>query len=51
MSAITPEAHFRELDGSVFSGFAAIDSPVHHSPGGVLYLVKPSLVLLSHPSI
>ncbi len=51
MSAITSEILFRELNGSVLSGFAAIDSPVHHSPGGVLYLVKPGVVLLSRPSV
>ena len=51
MSAITSKIYFCKLDGSVFSGFAAIDSPVHHSPSEVLYLVKPSVVLLSCPSI
>ncbi len=51
MSAITPKLLFRELNGSVHSGFAAIDSHVHHSPGGVLYLVKPGVVVLAHPSV
>ncbi len=51
MSIITPDVLFREFNGSVQSGFAAIDSPVHHSPGGVLYLVKPGIVLLSRPTI
>jgi thymidylate synthase (FAD) len=51
MSTITPELLFPELDGSVHSGFAAIDSNVHHSPGGVLYLVKPGVVVLAHPSV
>jgi thymidylate synthase (FAD) len=51
MSAITPELLFHELNGSMNSGFAVIDSPVQHSPGGVLYLVKPGVVLLSRPSV
>jgi thymidylate synthase (FAD) len=51
MSAISPEMLFHKLNGSMNSGFAVIDSPVHHSPGGVLYLVKPGVVLLSRPSI
>ena len=51
MSAITPEILFNELDGSMNSGFAVIDSPVHHSPGGASYLVKPGVVLLSRPSV
>src|SRR5258708_40122227 len=50
MSIITPEVLFRELNGSVHSGFAAIDSSVHHSPAGVLYLVKPGVALLSRPT-
>jgi thymidylate synthase (FAD) len=51
MSAITPEMLLHEFDGNVNAGFAVIDSPVHHSPGGVLYLVKPGVVLLSRPSV
>ena len=51
MFAITPEMLFHELNGSVNSGFAVIDTPVHHSPGGVLYLVKPGAALLSRPSV
>jgi thymidylate synthase (FAD) len=51
MSAIIPEMLFQELNGSERSGFAAIDSPVHHSPGGVLYLAKPGVVLLSRPNV
>jgi thymidylate synthase ThyX len=51
MSAITPELLFRELNGSMNSGFAVIDSPVHRTPGGVLYLVKPGVVLLSRPNV
>lgn len=51
MFAITPELLFRELNGSVHTGFAAIDSHAHHSPVGVLYLVKPGVVVLAHPSV
>ncbi len=51
MTAITPEMLFHELNGHVNAGFAVVDSPVHHSPGGVLYLVKPGVVLLSRPSV
>lgn len=51
MSAITAEMLFRELDGSVSSGFAVINSPVHHSPGGVLYLVEPGVIVLARPGI
>jgi thymidylate synthase (FAD) len=51
MSAITPEMLFRELNGSVRSGFAVIDSPVHHSPGGVLYLTRPGVVVLARPTV
>src|SRR5260370_16940752 len=51
MSIITPEVLFRELNGSVHSGFAAIDCFVHHSHAGVLYLVKPGVALLSRPTV
>ncbi len=51
MSTITPEILFREINGSVHSGFAAIDSPVRHSPGGVLYLVRPGVVILARPNV
>lgn len=51
MSTITPEILFRELNGSVHSGFAAIDSPVRHSPGGILYLVRPGVVILACPNV
>jgi thymidylate synthase (FAD) len=51
MFIINPEALFRELNGSFHSGFAAIDSPVHHSSAGVLYLAKPGVVLLSRPTV
>lgn len=51
MSAITPEILLHEFNGKVNTGFAVIDSPIQHSPGGVLYLVKPGVVLLSRPSV
>jgi thymidylate synthase (FAD) len=51
MSAITAEMLFRELDGSVNSGFAVINSPVHHSPGGILYLVEPGVIVLARPGV
>lgn len=50
MSAIDFEAIFHELNGSEGSGFTAIHSPVHTTPGGVLYLFKPGVVVLARPS-
>ncbi len=32
------------------SGFPAIHSPVHYSPGGALYLLKPGVVLIARPN-
>lgn len=51
MSVIDFEAAFHELNGSESSGFTAIHSPVHATPGGVLYLLKPGVVVLAHPAI
>src|SRR5713226_2536104 len=51
MSAITPETLFQELNGSESSGFAAIQSPIHHSPGGVPYLVSQGVVVLARPEV
>ena len=51
MSVIDFEAAFHELNGSESSGFTAIHSPVHTTPGGVLYLLKPGVVVLAHPAI
>jgi len=51
MSAITPETLFQELNGSESSGFAAIQSPIHHSPSGVPYLVSPGVVVLARPEV
>ena len=50
MSAIDFEAIFHELNGSEDSGFTAIHSPVHATPGGILYLFKPGVVVLARPS-
>jgi thymidylate synthase (FAD) len=46
-----PETLFRELSGEEILGFAAIHSPVHRSPGGIPYLVKPGVVLLARPNV
>src|SRR3989440_12677748 len=51
MSAITPETLFYELNGSESSVFAAIQSPIHHSPSGVPYLVNPGVVVLARPEV
>lgn len=51
MLAITPETLFQELNGSESSGFVAIQSPIHHSPGGVPYLVSPGVVVLARPEV
>jgi thymidylate synthase (FAD) len=51
MSAITPETLFYELNGSESSGFAAIQSPIRHSPSGVPYLVSPGVVVLARPEV
>src|SRR5260370_15354735 len=51
MSAITPETLFQELNCSESSGFAAIQSPIHHSPGGIPYLVSPGVVVLARPEV
>jgi thymidylate synthase (FAD) len=51
MSAITPETLFQELNGSESSGFAAIQSPIHLSPGGTPYLVSPGVVVLARPEV
>ena len=50
MSAIDFEAIFHELNGSEDSGFTAIHSPVHATPGGILYLFKPGVVVLARPN-
>ena len=51
MHILTPETLFHELSGSETSGFAAIQSPVHRSPNGVLYLLKPGVVVLARPEV
>ncbi len=50
MTAIDFEAVFHELNGSEGSGFTAIHSPVHATPGGILYLLKPGVVVLARPN-
>jgi thymidylate synthase (FAD) len=45
------EILFQELNGRDTNGFPVIDSHVHTSPGGVLYLVQPGVVLLARPSL
>ncbi len=42
---------FRQMQGSVESGFASIHSEVHHSVGGVPYLSSPGAVVLARPSV
>ncbi|MFL5625416.1 MAG: FAD-dependent thymidylate synthase [Ktedonobacteraceae bacterium] len=44
------ETLFHQLNGSEQSGFPAIHSPVHHSPGGAPYLLKPGVVLIACPN-
>jgi len=51
MSITTPEMLFHELNGSQSSGFAAIHSPIHNSPSGVLYLSRPGVILLARPEV
>lgn len=51
MSITTSQSLFSQLDGSDSSGFAAIHSPVHSSPGGVLYLTQPGVVILARPTM
>lgn len=51
MPEIDFETLFHQLNGSGGSGFTAIHSPVHHSPGGVLYLPKPGVALLARPNV
>jgi thymidylate synthase ThyX len=51
MSVLAPEKLFHEFDGSEVSGFAAIHSPVHRSPNGVPYLLKPGVVVLARPEV
>lgn len=51
MSVIDFETLFHQLNGSEDLGFSAIHSLVHHSPGGVLYLLKPGVALLARPNV
>ena len=51
MSTVDSMSLFQELQGSAESGFAAIHSEVHLSPGGVPYLHTPGVVVLARPSV
>ena len=51
MSKIGSEALFQEVHGSERSGFAAIHSPVHYSPGGIPYLLSPGVVVIARPQV
>ena len=51
MSVILSETLFHEFNGSESSGFAAIHSPVHHSPAGIPYLNKPGVVVIGRPHV
>lgn len=50
MPVFDVETLFHQLDGNEQSGFPAIHSPVHYSPGGALYLLKPGVVLIARPN-
>ena len=51
LSVIDAQTLFQELNGSENSGFAAIHSPVRHTPGGTAYLQTPGVVMLARPHI
>lgn len=42
---------FSTLHGTTEAGFAAIHTPVFHSPQGIPYLTAPGVVVLSRPSV
>lgn len=50
-STIDPRQLFSTLHGTSEAGFAAIHSPVFHSPQGIPYLTAPGVVVLSRPSV
>ena len=50
MPVIDFEILLHQLNGSESSGFPAIASPVHYSPGGIAYLRKPGVALLARPN-
>ncbi|HYL43708.1 MAG TPA: FAD-dependent thymidylate synthase [Ktedonobacteraceae bacterium] len=50
MSVFDVETLFHQLDGNERSGFPAIHSPVHSSPSGAPYLLKPGVVLIARPN-
>ena len=51
MSAIDIETLFHRLHGNEGAEFPSIHSPVHSSPGGALYLLKPGVVLLARSTV
>jgi len=53
MTMFVPEALFHKLGGSQGAGFdfAAIHSPVLHTPHGTPYLARPGVVVLARPSV
>jgi len=51
VSAIDIATLFHQLHGNEGSGFPTIHSPVHSSPRGALYLLKPGVVLLARPTM
>jgi thymidylate synthase (FAD) len=51
VSTIDYETLFHTLNGSEHSGFPAIHSSVHASPGGAHYLLKPGVVVIARPTV
>jgi thymidylate synthase (FAD) len=51
MSTFDSKALFQEINGGEHSGFAAIHSPVHYSPGGIPYLLNPGVVVIARPQV
>jgi thymidylate synthase (FAD) len=51
VSAIDIETLFHRLHGNEGTEFPAIHPPVHSSPGGALYLLKPGVVLLARSTV
>jgi len=50
LTTIDAQTLFDELNGSENAGFAAIHSPVLHSPAGVPYLQAPGVIVLARPN-
>lgn len=53
MTMFVLEALFHKLGGSegAGSGFAAIHSPVLHTPHGTPYLARPGVIVLARPRV